>query len=113
MKKIEAVIKEEALTPLQKSLKQEGINPITVYLVMGRGRQGGIAYRWSEGIESFDLLPGVKIELVVKDSDVEKAVNIITRVCRRGVPGDGKIFIIPVDEVIRVRTGERGDKAVT
>ena len=113
MKKIEAVIREEALTPLQKSLKQEGINPITAYLVRGRGRQGGIAYKWSEGLESYDLLPRVKIELVVKDSDVEKVVNIITRVCRRGVPGDGKIFIIPVDEVIRVRTGERGDEAVT
>ncbi len=112
MKKIEAVIREEALTPLQKSLKQEGINPITVYLVRGRGRQGGITYRWSEGVESYDLLPRAKIEIVVKDSDVEKVVNIITNVCRRGVPGDGKIFIIPVEDVIRVRTSERGDSAI-
>ena len=112
MKKIEAIIREEALTPLQKALKENGIFPITTYPIRGRGRQGGIVYKWSEGVESYDLLPRIKVEIVVKDLDVEKVVNLIIKVCRRGVPGDGKIFITPVEEVVRIRTGERGEEAI-
>lgn len=112
MKKIEAIIREEALDELKKALKEAGIGPLTVYPVRGRGRQGGIIYRWSEGVEVYELLPRVKVEVVVNDEDVEKVVSTIIKTVRRGVPGDGKIFVIPVEEVIRVRTGERGRDAV-
>jgi nitrogen regulatory protein P-II 1 len=112
MKKIEAIIREEALDTVKKSLRDAGITPLTVYPVRGRGRQGGIVYRWREGEEFYDLLPRVKLEIVVNDEDVEKVIEIITKSVRRGVPGDGKIFIIPIEEVIRIRTGQRGKDAV-
>ncbi len=112
MKKVEAVIREEALEAVMKALKNAGINPITTYPVRGRGRQGGIVHRWAEGVEVYELLPRVKVEVVVPDELVDKVVDVILKYARRGVPGDGKIFIIPVDEAIRVRTGERGRAAL-
>ena len=112
MKKIEVIIREEALDPLKKALSDAGFSPLTAYPVRGRGRQGGIKYRWPEGVEYYDLLPRVKVEIVVEDDEVNKVVDIIMRTVRRGVPGDGKIFIIPVEDVIRIRTGERGSKAI-
>lgn len=112
MKKVEAVIREDALTPLVKELRKAGFTQITSYLVRGSGRQGGIRYRWAEGVEAYDLLPRVKVEIVVPDDQARRVVELIVKAVRRGVPGDGKIFITPVEEVIRVRTGERGDKAL-
>ena len=112
VKKIEVIIREEALDQLKKALAEAGFSPLTAYPVRGRGRQGGIRYRWPEGIEYYDLLPRIKVELVVDDEEVEKVVDIIVNTFRRGVPGDGKIFILPVEEVIRIRTGERGSKAI-
>ncbi len=112
VKKIEVVIREEALNPLKEALHNAGFTPLTVYPVRGRGRQGGIKYRWPEGVEYYDLLPRMKVEIVVDDGEVEKVIEIITKTVKRGVPGDGKIFIIPVEEVIRIRTGERGAKAI-
>ncbi len=112
MKKVEAVIREEALEAVMKALKNAGINPITTYPVRGRGRQGGIVHRWAEGVEVYELLPRVKVEVVVPDELVGKVVDVIIKHARRGVPGDGKIFIVPVEEAIRVRTGERGRAAL-
>ncbi len=112
MKKIEVIIREEALDSLKKALSEAGLSPLTAYSVRGRGRQGGIRYKWPEGVEYYDLLPRVKVEIVVDDNEVNKIIDIIMRTVRRGVPGDGKIFIIPVEDVIRIRTGERGSKAI-
>ena len=106
MKNIEAIIREEALDKVKEELSKDGFIPLTVYPVRGRGRQGGIKYRWKEGYEYYDLLPRVKIEIVVNDEDVDKVVDVIIKSVRHGVPGDGEIFIIPVKEVIQVRTGE-------
>ena len=113
MKKIEVVIREDALNDLKNALIKEGFRPITAYPVRGRGRQGGITYRWKEGVEVYDLLPRIKVEIVVNDEDVQRVIDIIVRSVRKGVPGDGKIFILPVEEVIRIRTGERGKEAVS
>jgi len=113
LKKVEAIIREEALEPVLKALKDAGVNPITTYPVRGRGRQGGIVHRWAEGVEVYELLPRVKVEVVVPDESVNKVVEIIIKHARRGVPGDGKIFIIPVEEAIRIRTGEHGRTALT
>lgn len=112
MKRVEAVIREEALGDVLRALKNAGINPVTTYPVRGRGRQGGIVHKWAEGVEVYELLPRVKVEVVVPDELVDRVVDIIIKHARRGVPGDGKIFIIPVEEVIRVRTGERGRAAL-
>ncbi len=112
LKKIEVIIREEALDPLKKALHEAGFTPLTVYPVRGRGRQGGIRYRWPEGVESYDLLPRIKAEIVVDDDEVDKVIDIIIKAVRKGVPGDGKIFVIPVEEAIRIRTRERGSKAI-
>ncbi len=112
MKKIEAVIREYALNHVLKVLSENGINPITTYPVKGRGRQGGIVYEWKEGPERYELLPRVKIEIVVPDDMVEKVIQLIRNAVHEGVPGDGKLWIIPVDDAIRLRTGERGDQAL-
>ncbi len=112
MKKIEAIIRESALHRVSKALMDAGFKPLTVYHVLGRGVEGGIIYRWSEGEFHYELLPKVKIELVVNDQDVEKVVKIIMENAREGFPGDGKIFILPVEDVVRIRTGERGAEAL-
>lgn len=112
LKKIEAIIREESLSQVKKALMEAGYNPLTVYYVRGRGKQGGIRYRWPEGEEYYDLLPRVKIEIVVDDKDVDKVIDIIIKNARRGLPGDGKIFVIPIERIIRIRTGEEGREAL-
>jgi len=103
MKKIEAIIRERDFERVKSALKGIGIVPLTAYPVQGRGVQGGVP--------PYDLLPKMKIELVVRDDDVEKVIDAIM-VARSGNPGDGKIFVLPVEEAVRVRTGERGDEAL-
>ncbi len=112
LKRVEAIIREEAVDRVKSELAKAGFTPLTIYYVRGRGRQGGIKYRWPEGVEYYDLLPRVKIEIVVDDDDVDKVVNIIIKAAKRGIPGDGKIFITPVERVIRIRTGEEGRDAL-
>ena len=112
MKKIEAIIRAEKLGDVKNALESRGFYGMTVTDVRGRGRQKGIQIQFKGRTMELDLLPKVKIELVVKDEDVEEIVNVITSFARTGNVGDGKIFIIPVEDVIRIRTGERGDKAI-
>ncbi|MEE8419473.1 MAG: P-II family nitrogen regulator [Dehalococcoidales bacterium] len=112
MKKIEAIIREEKLDAVKKALEENSYYGITVSEVSGRGRQKGISLQWRVGEYRVDLLPKLKIELVVFDDDVNAAVNAIVRNARTGEVGDGKIFILPVENAIRVRTGEEGDKAI-
>ncbi len=104
MKKVEAIIRGNDFDRVKNALKGIGIVPLTAYPVQGRGVQGGVP--------PYDLLPKMKIELVVKDEDLEKVINTIVMTARSGTPGDGKIFIIPVEEAIRIRTGEKGNKAL-
>lgn len=113
MKKVEAIIRSEKLEELKNALADAGIVGLNVTNVIGRGRQKGISYS-GRGGQSYtvDMLPKLKVEMVVTDADVEKAVETILKVARTGNIGDGKIFIIPVEQVIRVRTGERGQEAL-
>ncbi|MDH4120937.1 MAG: P-II family nitrogen regulator [Deltaproteobacteria bacterium] len=112
MKKIEAIIKPFKLEEVKESLSAAGILGITVTEVRGYGRQKGHTelYRGAEYV--VDFLPKIKIEVVVADPLVDKAVEAIISAAKTGRIGDGKIFIIPVEEVIRIRTGERGEDAV-
>jgi len=112
MKKIEAIIREERLEDVKNALEENSYYGITVSEVSGRGRQKGIPIQWRVGEYRVDLLPKLKIELVVFDEDVNAAVSAIVRNARTGEIGDGKIFILPVENAIRVRTGEEGEKAI-
>ncbi|MBF0286546.1 MAG: P-II family nitrogen regulator [SAR324 cluster bacterium] len=112
MKKIEAIIKPFKLEEVKESLGAIGIQGITVSEVKGFGRQKGHTelYRGAEYI--VDFLPKVKLEIVLDESDVDKAVEAIQSAAKTGRIGDGKIFILSLSEAIRIRTGEKGKSAV-
>ncbi|HLE41995.1 MAG TPA: P-II family nitrogen regulator [Nitrospirota bacterium] len=112
MKKIEAVIKPFKLDEVKDALNAIGIQGITVTEVKGFGRQKGHTelYRGAEYV--VDFLPKVKIEIIVADNLVTKIIETIETTAKTGRIGDGKIFVTPVEEVIRIRTGERGEAAI-
>ncbi len=112
MKKIEAIIKPFKLDEVKEALAKEGIQGMTVSEVKGFGRQKGHTelYRGAEYV--VDFLPKIKIELLLEDDRARRASEVIEAVARTGRIGDGKIFILPVDDVIRIRTGERGEAAL-
>ena len=112
MKKIEAIIKPFKLDEVKDALNAIGIQGITVTEVKGFGRQKGHTelYRGAEYV--VDFLPKVKLEIIAADSLVPKIIETIETAAKTSRIGDGKIFIIPVDEVIRIRTGERGEAAI-
>ncbi len=112
MKKVEAIIKPFKLDEVKEALHEVGIKGITVTEAKGFGRQKGHTelYRGAEYV--VDFLPKVKVEVVMEDSMVERAIEAIQQAAQTGRIGDGKIFVIPVEEVIRIRTGEKGPDAV-
>jgi len=112
MKKIEAIIREEKLDAVRKALKEEGYFGITVTEVSGHGRQGGVTLQWRVGDYQVDLLPKIKIEVVVLDEDVSEVMQTIRAAARTGNIGDGKIFVLPVDDAMRIRTGDTGFDAI-
>jgi len=113
MNKIEAIIRPEKLEAVKDALAEAGFVGLNIVQVVGRGVQKGIVHagRGSES-HAIDMLPKVKMELVVRDDDTETVLHIITKAARTGHIGDGKIFVIPVADVIRVRTDERGEQAI-
>ncbi len=112
MKKIEAIVRPEKLDEVKLALEEIGCIGMTVSEVKGRGRQKGIVQQWRGREYRVDLLPKVKLEIVVGNELAEKVVETIVETARTGKVGDGKIFVLPVEEVVRVRTGEKGEKAV-
>jgi nitrogen regulatory protein P-II 1 len=112
MKMIEAIVREEKLGPVRKALEDIGYQGMTITEVTGRGKQGGVKLQWRVGDYKVDFLPKIKIEVVVLDEDVSKVLNAITSCARSGEMGDGKIFVIPIDNAVRVRTGEEGVNAI-
>jgi nitrogen regulatory protein P-II 1 len=112
MKKVEAIIKPFKLDEVKEALHEVGIQGITVTEAKGFGRQKGHTelYRGAEYV--VDFLPKVKIEVVMEDSMVERAVEAIQTAAHTGRIGDGKIFVLTIDEAIRIRTGERGPDAI-
>ena len=113
MHKIEAIIRPEKLDDVKNSLAAAGFTGLNIVHVTGRGAQKGLVHM-GRGGETYevDMLPKVKIEVVVKDSDSDRAVKLICDAAHTGNIGDGKIFLMPVSDAIRVRTGERGEAAV-
>ena len=113
MNKVEAIIRPERLTALKDAMAKAGFMGLNTVPVMGRGVQRGISHQVrGGGTVEVDMLPKTKVELVVRDKDTEKAITVIIEHGSTGEIGDGKIFVIPVAEVIRVRTGERGEIVV-
>ena len=112
MKKIEAIIREEKLDVVRIALEDSGYYGMTVSEVSGRGRQKGLSLQWRVGEYRVDLLPKLKIEVFVLDEDVPRAINAIATGARTGEMGDGKIFVLPVDNAVRIRTGEDGENAI-
>ncbi|HEX4883849.1 MAG TPA: P-II family nitrogen regulator [Casimicrobiaceae bacterium] len=112
MKKIEAIVKPFKLDEVREALSELGVSGLTVSEVKGFGRQKGHTelYRGAEYV--VDFLPKVKIEVIVGDDLVERAIESIVRAARTGKIGDGKIFVTAVEQVVRIRTGESGEAAV-
>ncbi len=113
MQKIEAIIRPEKLDDVKNALSDAGFHGMNIVHETGRGVQRGIVHQ-GRGGETYtvDMLPKVKVEVVVSDQKVDAVVKIICDAAATGNIGDGKIFIMPVSDAIRVRTGERGDEAV-
>ena len=113
MKKVEAIIRPEKVTVVKDALADAGFVGLNVVSVTGRGAQKGIVHTGRTGQPVvIDMLAKAKLELVVRDADAESVCKVIIDTARTGEIGDGKIFVTNVEEVIRVRTGERGDQAV-
>jgi nitrogen regulatory protein P-II 1 len=112
MKKIECITRPLKLEPVKDALTDIGIVGMTVTEVRGCGKQRGRTERYRGAEYVVSLLPKVKIEIIVPDEQVEEVVNVIGETARTGEIGDGKIFVLPVEEVIRIRTGERGEEAI-
>lgn len=112
MKKIEAIIKPFKFEDLKDALAQAGVAGMTVSDVKGYGRQQGHSelYRGEEYI--VDFLPKIKLELIVADKDVDSIIKVITDAAKTGNIGDGKIFISPIEKIIRIRTGEQDEEAI-
>jgi nitrogen regulatory protein P-II 1 len=112
MKRISAIVRPEKLEPLKEALFGANVSGMTITQVMGCGNQ----YGWSEFYRGSEILlnmiPKVKFELIVPDEDVDKIIDLICKTAATGEVGDGKIFVSPVDEVVRIRTGERGEAAI-
>jgi nitrogen regulatory protein P-II 1 len=112
MKKIEAIIREEALQDVKDALREIGIVGMNIHEVHGHGRQGGIELTWRGTSYQMDLLPKIQVTIVLSDHNLDKTIDTIIQATRTGKEGDGLIFVSPVDDVIRVRTGERGKDAL-
>jgi nitrogen regulatory protein P-II 1 len=111
-KKIEAIIREEALQDVKQVLREMGIVGLNVHEVHGHGRQGGIELSWRGTSYQMDLLPKIQVNIVLSDHNVESTIEAIINATRTGKEGDGIIFVYPVEDVIRIRTGERGREAL-
>jgi len=106
MKMIKAIIKPERFEFVKKALEDKGFIGMTISEVKGRGEQKGITLQYRGGLMTVDLLPKIQLEIVIRDTHVDNVVTTITEAARTGKIGDGKIFILPVEKSIRIRTGE-------
>jgi len=112
MRKIEAVIRVEKLEEVTDALEKFGCPGMMVTHIEGHGQQKGIVEQFRGREFKVNFIPKIKIELVIKDSDLDKVIQLISGVSKTGEIGDGKIFIYPIENVIRIRTGEKGEAAV-
>lgn len=112
MMKIEAIIRPTKIHEVKDALDEAGFESVTVTDVKGRGKQKGVMQQWRGRKYCVDLLPKIKMEMVVADENVDKVVDVIMKVAATGSIGDGKIFIYPVTKIVRIRTGETDGDAL-
>ncbi|MDH7578580.1 MAG: P-II family nitrogen regulator [Bacillota bacterium] len=112
MYKLEIIIREEKLAEVTEALSSAGYPALTVYPVEGRGHQKGLTEQFRGQVYEIPFLPKVKIEVLIRDQDREKVIAAVSEVARTGEIGDGKVFVYPVADVIRIRTGEAGECAI-
>ena len=113
MKKVEAIIRPERLQNVQDALDELGVSGLTVSEVMGCGRQKGYTEQYRGSRANISLLPKIKVEAVVPDDVVEQVVDAMVGGAYTGETGDGRVFVIPIEQSIRIRTGERGEETVS
>lgn len=112
MKKVEAIVRPEMLAVVRKALEELGVKGLTITQVLGHGAQRGVTQQWKGNTYKVDLLPKVEVKMIISDSLLEPVLEAIAESARTGAVGDGKVFVSSVDEVMRVRTGERGEGAI-
>jgi nitrogen regulatory protein P-II 1 len=112
MKKIEAIIREDRFHLIKNALEEKGFISMTVSDVIGRGKQKGITLKWRVGEHRVEFLPKKKLEIVVEDAECDIVVDTICDKGSTGSVGDGKIFVLPVEQVVRIRTREQGEAAI-
>lgn len=112
MKKVEAIIRPEKLDEVRKSLERLGYPGIMISGIEGHGKQKGFVQQWRGETFRVDLIPKVKVEIVVNDEEVDKIIDAISTQAKTGQVGDGKIFVYDVVEAVRIRTGEMGEVAI-
>ena len=112
MKKIEAIIRPEKLDEVRKAIEAVGYPGLTITEAEGHGKQKGVVQQWRGETYRVEFLPKVKLELVVADSDLERIIQAIIKAAKTGSVGDGKIFVSEIRDVIKIRTGERGEGAL-
>ena len=112
LKKIEAIIREDKANDVKEALEKIGIMGLNMFEIRGHGRQGGIQLLGRAGSYQVDMLTKIQINIVLSDRNLDETIETIVNAAYTGAPGDGLLFVYPVDEVIRVRTRERGQDAV-
>jgi nitrogen regulatory protein P-II 1 len=112
VKKVEAIIRPETVPVVRRALEELGVKGVTITQVLGHGAQKGITQQWKGNTYKVDLLPKVELKMVVTDEQVEKVLRAIQECASTGQVGDGKVFVSAIEDVMRVRTGERGEAAV-
>ena len=112
MKRIEAIIRPERVAAVRQALEKVGFPGLNVTEVEGHGKQKGVVQQWRGDEYRVEMLPKMRLEIVVSDRDVRKIIQAIQDASKTGAVGDGKIFVSPVEEVIRIRTGENGEAAL-
>ena len=112
MKKLEIIVKPGKSSVVREAITAAGCSGITVSQAEGHGAQNGLTQGKSGGHYRLELVPKIRLELVIPDSEVERIIEVVVKAAKTGQPGDGKIFVSDIADVIRIRTGERGDAAV-
>jgi nitrogen regulatory protein P-II 1 len=112
LKKIEAIIREEKLADVKEALRSIGILGMNVLEIRGQGRQGGIELTGRSGSYYVDMLPKIQINIVLSEHNLQETIATIVKSAQTGQSGDGLIFVYPVEDVVRIRTGERGRDAI-
>lgn len=112
MKKIEVIIRPEKLESVQRALEKVGYSGLMISEIEGHGKQKGIVQQWRGEKYKVAFLPKIKIEIIVKDNEIERIIKTIVDSAKTGEIGDGKIFISPIENVVRIRTGEKGEQAI-